>query len=118
PTDASIAPTSRSGYQMLTCGSHGSSQFSSVAFTGSTDTVTYNATNLTLGALTATSTALTSSANPNLTGSNVTFTASVNAAAPTGQTITFKDGTATLGPARRTPAVPPRSQPGPHALSG
>src|SRR5207244_9697518 len=65
-TDASFSPPSGSGYQMLTYGSHGSSQFSSVAFTGSTYTVTYNATNLTLGALTATTTALTSSANPNL----------------------------------------------------
>ena len=79
-TDASFSPPSGSGYQMLTYGSHGSSQFSSVAFTGSTYTVTYNTTNLTLGALTATSTALTSSANPTLTGTNVTFNATINPA--------------------------------------
>ena len=47
--------------------------------------------------LTNTSTALMSSANPNLTGTNVTFTATVNPTPAAGQTITFKDGSTTLG---------------------
>jgi hypothetical protein len=52
----------------------------------------------TLGAMTATTTALTSSVNPSVYGQPVTFTATVSGSGgtPTG-TVTFKDGAATLG---------------------
>ncbi len=48
----------------------------------------------------ATTTALTSSVNPSITGESVTFTATVSPASGTGTptgTVTFRDGTTTLG---------------------
>lgn len=45
----------------------------------------------------ATTTALSSSLNPSLLGQSVTFTATVAPAPPNGETVTFQDGTTTLG---------------------
>ena len=58
--------------------------------------INYTSTTVTLTAVLPTTTVLVSSLNPSTSGSNVTFTSTVSPSAASG-TVTFKDGTTTLG---------------------